>query len=116
MNRTPALVLLISRPSDNLVGMSEETFDIHYVAKLARLNLTEEEFKTMGTQVAQILSYVEQLQSVELGDDVAPTAHPIPMTNVTRPDAVKPSYLNRKLCATHPLRSNGLFMVPKIVE
>ena len=85
--------------------MSEETFDIHYVAKLARLNLTEEEFKTMGTQVAQILSYVEQLQSVELGDDVAPTAHPIPMTNVTRPDSVKSSLSQQKLCATHPLRA-----------
>ena len=116
MNRTPALVLLISRPSDNLVGMSEETFDIHYVAKLARLNLTEEEFKTMGTQVAQILSYVEQLQSVELGDDVAPTAHPIPMTNVTRPDAVKPSLSQQEALCNAPAQGNDLFMVPKIVE
>ena len=77
MNRTPALVLLISRPSDNLVGMSEETFDIHYVAKLARLNLTEEEFKTMGTQVAQF--WLRGTTSIGgVGDDVAPTAHPIP--------------------------------------
>ena len=96
--------------------MSEETFDIHYVAKLARLNLTEEEFKTMGTQVAQILSYVEQLQSVELGDDVAPTAHPLTMTNVTRPDAVKPSLSQQEALSNAPAQGNGLFMVPKIVE
>ena len=96
--------------------MSEETFDIHYVAKLARLNLTEEEFKTMGAQVAQILSYVEQLQSVELGDDVVPTAHPIPMTNVTRPDAVKPSLSQQEALCNAPAQGNDLFMVPKIVE
>ena len=96
--------------------MSEESFDMHYVARLARLNLTEEEHLTMGSQVEQILCYIKQLQSVEIDETIQPTAHPIPMPNVTRPDAVTASLDQAKALENAPLQANGLFMVPKIVE
>ena len=48
--------------------------------------------------------------------DVEPTAHAVPLVNVTRPDEVRPSISNEDALRNAPARSNGLFVVPKIVE
>jgi aspartyl-tRNA(Asn)/glutamyl-tRNA(Gln) amidotransferase subunit C len=49
-------------------------------------------------------------------DQVQPTAHPVPLTNVTRPDEVRGSLTNEEALMNAPAKGNGLFMVPKIVE
>ena len=59
--------------------------------------------------------YIEQLQQLDV-TNVEPTAHPVPLTNVTRPDEVRKSLTNDEALMNAPAKGNGLFMVPKIVE
>ncbi|MBL6842088.1 MAG: Asp-tRNA(Asn)/Glu-tRNA(Gln) amidotransferase subunit GatC [Verrucomicrobiae bacterium] len=95
--------------------MSKTDFDIHYVAKLARLELTEDEEETFGRQVGKVIDNIEQLQQLDV-TNVEPTAHPVPLTNVTRPDELRKSLTNDEALMNAPAKGNGLFMVPKIVE
>jgi len=59
--------------------------DVEYVAKLARLAITEEEKARYEGQLERILEYVSQLKKINT-DNVSPTAHPFEISNVTRPD------------------------------
>ena len=95
--------------------MAAPDIDVHYVAHLARLELTPDEEKTYGAQLGQILWYIDQLSNLNV-DGVEPTAHPIPMDNISRPDEVRPSLTQDEALKNAPAQANGLFMVPKIVE
>ncbi len=95
--------------------MSKTDFDIHYTAKLARLELSPEEEETFGRQIAQVIDYVEQLQQLDVSG-IEPTAHPVDLSNVTRSDITGPSLTNEEALSNAPAKANGLFMVPKIVE
>ena len=95
--------------------MSAAQFDVKYIAHLARLALTPEEEKKLGTQLGNILGYIEQLNKLDVSN-VEPTAHAVPMVNVTRPDEVRPSLPHEEALRNAPAQANGLFMVPKIVE
>lgn len=95
--------------------MAETDLDVKYVAHLARLQLTPEEETTFGAQLGHVLEYIEQLKTLDV-NDVEPTAHPIPLENVTRPDAVQPSLSNEDALRNAPAQAGGLFVVPKIVE
>lgn len=90
-------------------------FDIHYVARLARIALTPEEEATLGAQLGNILGYIEKLKEVDVSG-VEPTAHAFPLVNVTRPDVVEPSLPHDEALRNAPARAGGLFVVPKIVE
>jgi len=89
--------------------------DVKYVAHLARLNLSPEEEQKFGTQLSQVLGYVEKLNQVDV-NQVEPTAHAMPLVNVTRPDETQPSISNEEALRNAPASANGLFIVPKIVE
>ena len=95
--------------------MSAAQFDVKYIAHLARLALTPEEEKKLGTQLGNILGYIEQLNKLDVSS-VEPTAHAVPMVNVTRPDEVRPSLSHEEALRNAPAQANGLFIVPKIVE
>lgn len=95
--------------------MSAESFDIHYVADLARIQLTPEEEERLGAQLNSILGYVEQLRAVDVSG-VEPTSHAFPLTNVTRPDEPRPGLPPEEALRNAPRQANGLFIVPKIVE
>ena len=95
--------------------MSEAAIDIKYVAHLARLSLSAEEEKKLGTQLSNILSYIEKLKEVDVSG-VEPTAHAFPLVNVTRPDEIRPSLSHEEALQNAPAEANGLFLVPKIVE
>ena len=95
--------------------MAATDFDVKYVAHLARLNLTPEEEQKFGTQLGQVLGYIEKLREVDVSQ-VEPTAHAVPLINVTRPDKVCPSISNEDALRNAPAKANGLFLVPKIVE
>ncbi len=95
--------------------MSAMEIDVKYVAHLARLQLTTEEEQQFGEQLAHILGYVEKLKELDV-TGVEPTAHPIPLVNVTRADEVRPSLSHEAALRNAPAEANGLFMVPKIVE
>lgn len=89
--------------------------DIRAVARLARLELTEEEAARYGAQLTDLLRYVEQLREVDV-TGIEPTAHALPRVNVTRPDVVQPSLPLEEVLRNAPARSQDLFRVPKIVE
>lgn len=62
--------------------------DIQHIAKLARLDLTEDEFKKYGSQLSNVLSYIEQLEEVDVSD-AEPTAQVTGLLNVLREDEVR---------------------------
>lgn len=90
-------------------------FNIHYVAKLARIALSPDEEQRLGAQLGHILGYIEKLKSADV-TGVEPTAHAFPLVNVTRPDVVEPSLTNEEALRNAPAHAGGLFVVPKILE
>ncbi len=95
--------------------MASAEFDIKYVAHLARLYLTPDEEKKLGAQLGHILGYIEKLNELDVAG-VEPTAHAVPMVNVTRPDETRPSLPHTDAMRNAPAQANGLFIVPKIIE
>ncbi len=95
--------------------MAESQFDIRYIAHLARLSLSPEEEKKLSAQLGNILGYIEKLKELDVSN-VEPTAHAVPMVNVTRADEIRESLSNEEALRNAPSKANGLFMVPKIVE
>jgi aspartyl-tRNA(Asn)/glutamyl-tRNA(Gln) amidotransferase subunit C len=88
---------------------------IEHVAKLARLNLTEQEKEKLTVEMANIISYVDKLNELDTSG-ISPTAHVIPMKNVFREDKVENSYNREKILANAPAVEDGCFKVPKVVE
>jgi len=95
--------------------MSAPQLDIQYVAHLARLELTPAEEKKLGAQLGGILGYIEKLKTLDV-TGVEPTAHAVPMVNVTRADEARPSLPRDEALRNAPAKASGLFIVPKIVE
>ena len=95
--------------------MSSAQIDVKYVAHLARLALTPEEEKKLADQLGHILEHIEKLKELDVAN-VEPTAHAVPLVNVTRPDEVRPSLPHDEAMRNAPAQANGLFIVPKIVE
>lgn len=95
--------------------MAGVKIDVNYVAHLARLSLSPEEAQKLGLQLGQILGYIDKLNELDVSQ-VEPTAHAVPLVNVTRPDEVRPSLPNEDALRNAPAKANGLFVVPKIVE
>ncbi len=89
--------------------------DIEKVARLARLELSEEEKITFGNQLEQILTHMEQLNQLDT-TGVEPTSHAIPVYNVFREDEVKASLSQEEVLAIAPDQEDGHFKVPKIIE
>jgi aspartyl-tRNA(Asn)/glutamyl-tRNA(Gln) amidotransferase subunit C len=95
--------------------MSNVQIDVKYVAHLARLALSPEEEQKIGSQLVNILGYIEKLKEADV-TDVEPTAHAFPLVNVVRLDEARPSMPHEDALRNAPAQANGLFMVPKIVE
>jgi len=95
--------------------MAAPEIDIKYVAHLARLHLTPDEEKKLGAQLDGILGYIEKLKELDV-TGVEPTAHAVPMVNVTRADEIRASLPHDDALRNAPAKASGLFMVPKIVE
>ncbi len=87
--------------------------DVEHVAKLARLDLTEEEKVKFSKQLGDILKYVEQMNKVDT-TNVEPMSHAIPVVNVMREDVVVSENTKEELMANAPLKEDGFFKVPKI--
>jgi len=87
--------------------------DVEHVAKLARLELTEEEKELYTKQLGDVLKYVEQMNEVDTSN-VEPMAHPIDFVNVMRDDKVYYEQTKEALMQNAPEEENGFFKVPKI--
>ena len=96
-----------------MAGTSD--LDVAYTARLARINLTEDEAKTFQRQLDDVLKYVDKLRHVDVtGVDVA--AHALPVFNVFRDDAPRDLFTAEEALSNAPRQANGLFVVPKVVE
>ena len=95
--------------------MAATEIDVKYVAHLARLHLSGEEEKKFGAQLGQVLGYIEKLNQLDVSQ-VEPTAHAVPLVNITRPDEIRAGLSNEAALRNAPAKANGLFLVPKIVE
>ena len=88
--------------------------DIAKVAKLARIALSEEELAGYGAQLEDILEHAERVSALPT-DGVAPTSHPLPMTNAFRPDEVRQSLDRDEVLEQAPQRDGEFFRVPRIL-
>ncbi len=91
--------------------ISEE--QVRHVAGLARLGLTEEEIGKMGGQLDAILDSIEKIRELDLAD-TPPTANPLNLSNVLRPDEPRPELPGEEALAPAPDAVDGLFAVPRI--
>ena len=87
--------------------------DVEHVAKLARLDLTEEEKVKFTKQLGDVLKYVEMMNEVDT-TGVKPMAHAFDFVNVMREDKVVYEQTKQELMANVPEEENGFFKVPKI--
>jgi aspartyl-tRNA(Asn)/glutamyl-tRNA(Gln) amidotransferase subunit C len=95
--------------------MSIDRKTVDHVARLARLDLTEEERTRMQTELSAILGHAEKIQELDLSA-VDPTSHALPLRNHMRPDVVGECLSQEDALANAPKAEDGRFWVPRIVE
>jgi aspartyl-tRNA(Asn)/glutamyl-tRNA(Gln) amidotransferase subunit C len=84
------------------------------LARLARIELTQEELEHLAPQLAVILESVAHVADVA-ADDIPPTSHALPLTNVFREDVVQPSLPREEALAGAPAAEMDRFRVPRIL-
>jgi aspartyl-tRNA(Asn)/glutamyl-tRNA(Gln) amidotransferase subunit C len=88
---------------------------VDHVARLARLDLSDEERERMRVELSHILEHAERIQALDL-DAIEATSHSIPLKNVMRKDEVKPSLTHQDALRNAPAEEDGRFKVPRIIE
>jgi aspartyl-tRNA(Asn)/glutamyl-tRNA(Gln) amidotransferase subunit C len=88
--------------------------DVRHVARLARLALNEDEILSYAEQLSAILEHVGAVRRLDTAD-VPPTAHPLPVENVLRPDTVGVSLDRETVLAEAPAVEDDRFRVPRIM-
>jgi aspartyl-tRNA(Asn)/glutamyl-tRNA(Gln) amidotransferase subunit C len=91
------------------------TADVAKLASLARIQLEPDELERLAGQLDQILDAVATVQEVA-SDDVPATSHPMPLTNVTRPDEVVPGLSPQEALSGAPEAEQQRFRVPRILD
>ncbi len=82
-----------------------------HVARLARLELREDEVERLGAQLNDILAAVGKVSELDLSD-VPPTSHPLDVVNVWGADEPRPSLPTKEALANAPEREGDFFKVP----
>ena len=89
--------------------------EVLHIARLARLWVTEDDIDRFREQLSNILENFEVLQQVDTSD-VPPTAQPIPLQNVMKPDEAAPSLPPSDILANAPRREEDFFRVRPVLE
>jgi aspartyl-tRNA(Asn)/glutamyl-tRNA(Gln) amidotransferase subunit C len=89
--------------------------DIAHVARLARLALSPEDLDKYRAQLSVILEHASRIQAAATSG-LEPTAHPLGLTNVFRPDQVGPSLDRAEVLGQAPASHDGYFVVPPALE
>lgn len=95
--------------------MSITIKEIEHLAKLSRLNLTDEEKNRLTGEMAGILDFAKKLDELDTSS-VSPTMHPGASFNVFREDTPSPSYATSDILKNAPKADDSCFIVPKTVE
>jgi len=88
-----------------------EREQVLHVARLARLELTDEEVDRMSRELSGILGHVERMNELDL-DGVEPTTHVLELENVLRADRPRPSWPRERVLGEAPDPAGGAFRVP----
>jgi aspartyl-tRNA(Asn)/glutamyl-tRNA(Gln) amidotransferase subunit C len=95
--------------------MSITRDEVAHLARLSRLALGEDELEHFAAQLDVIISAVARVQEVA-ADDIPPTSHALPLTNVFRPDEIRPSLTPQQALAGAPATEEDRFRVPRILD
>ncbi len=89
--------------------------EVEHVAKLARLEFSEQEKEKLTQQLSNILTYVEKLNELDT-KGVQPTSHVLDIKNVMRDDVAVPGLAQDRALANAPEKAAGHYKVPLIIE
>ena len=89
--------------------------EVGHLARLARLQLREDEIDAYAGQLDVILGAVARVAEVA-AEDIPPTSHALPLTNVVRPDVARPGLGAEEVLAGAPATEDGRFRVPRILS
>jgi aspartyl-tRNA(Asn)/glutamyl-tRNA(Gln) amidotransferase subunit C len=100
-------------PADSSTNISRA--EVARLARLARLAVTDEELDVFAGQLDVILGAVARVREVAAAD-IPPTTHAVPMTNVLRPDELRPCLPREAVLAAAPSVEDNKFRVPRILS
>jgi aspartyl-tRNA(Asn)/glutamyl-tRNA(Gln) amidotransferase subunit C len=89
--------------------------EVLHIARLARIDLTEEEINRFSEQLSNILKNFEILQQVDT-EGVSPTSQAVELQSVMREDEVRPSFTPDEILANAPNREADCFKVRAVLE
>ncbi|MFC1453496.1 Asp-tRNA(Asn)/Glu-tRNA(Gln) amidotransferase subunit GatC, partial [Verrucomicrobiota bacterium] len=92
-----------------------DKIDVAYVARLARLDLTDDERRVFQEQLDHIVGYMRKIRELDLSG-IEPTSHAHPVQNVFREDETRPGLPREEAMDNAPASADGQFIVPKILE
>jgi aspartyl-tRNA(Asn)/glutamyl-tRNA(Gln) amidotransferase subunit C len=93
------------------MAISED--QVRHVATLARLGLTDEQVAALGVDLNDILLQIDRISALDL-TGIEPTAHAVAVTNVTRPDVVRPCLSREDALRNAPEQQDGAFLIPTL--
>lgn len=105
----------VNTNGDELAMSTIDESTVRHIAHLARLRLNEGEVRQMTAELAAIVEYVRTLNEVNT-EEVPPTAHPMPLTNVFREDEPRACIDVEQALQNAPLRHGEFFRVPKVLN
>lgn len=89
--------------------------EVEKIASLARLTMSDNEAETYGSQLSNILDYIEKLNELETSD-IEPTYNAVGLENVVRKDEPAPCLTQDEALSNAPDPSDGFYRVPRIIE
>ena len=95
--------------------MSVDQATVKRVARLARLQVKDEDLPKLAGELNAILGWIEQLNEVDVSE-VEPLTSVVSMKMKMRKDVVSDGHYAQKITANAPLQEDSFFMVPKVVE
>jgi aspartyl-tRNA(Asn)/glutamyl-tRNA(Gln) amidotransferase subunit C len=95
--------------------MSLDKDQVQHIAVLARLRVADEEIADTVDKLSRIVDFVDQLSQADTAD-VVPMAHPLDAAQRLRPDVVTEADRRNEFQENAPAVSDGLYLVPKVIE
>ena len=86
-----------------------------HVARLARLSFSDAELDEIAEQLSAVLDHAADVEALD-ASGIEPTSHPLPTTNVLRPDKLRPSLDRDEVLAAAPAVAEHQFRVPPILK
>ncbi|MDP9018565.1 MAG: Asp-tRNA(Asn)/Glu-tRNA(Gln) amidotransferase subunit GatC, partial [Candidatus Eremiobacteraeota bacterium] len=96
------------------LSLSSDKIDIRYVAKLARIALTDDEVERFGAQLTDLLEHVDAISALDT-NSISATAQVVESRNVEREDRVAPCLDRAEVLSMAPQAQGNYFRVPRII-